>query len=435
MTLADLDRLIIQGLDGNPTAVGKHIDPHTAMQVSAFFNGVQIYADTIGSLPLHLYERLQPRGRRRATERQLYHVLHTEPNPYMSAKSFRSALEGHIPGWGNAYAEIVWDDAGEVRELWPLRPDRTEPVWHGGQLWYQTRIETQGYLLPAFRVLHVPGFGFDGVRGYSVVKLARESLGLSLATEEHGARLFGNGAVPKTVLEYPGKLSDKAEENLKTSFEQRHMGLDKSHRLAILQEGMKLQQIGLDNEDSQFLQTRQFEISEIARWLNLPPHMLKDLTRSSNNNIEHQGLEFVQYSLTPHLVAWEQAIALRCMTREERRRYYAEHAVEGLLRGDSAARSQWYREMAGIGVYSINDIRERENENPVEGGDERFVPLNMGLLRNAGEGKERDRGHMTVNEKRIEDGLLPIPGGDAIFLPSSTIPALEFPEEEAEGAM
>jgi len=391
-TLAQPDSWLSEVLGGGRTYAGVHVDHTTALTNSAVFNAIRIYAETIGSLPLILYRRLEPRGKERARDHYLYRLLHDAPNPEMTAMQFRETLQGHLVTWGNAYAYKVFDNAGRIVELWPLRPDRVtvrrvdEPVPTAfglaspGDVIYEVTLPNgERRVLSRAEVWHIPGLGFDGLVGYSPITLARQAIGLALATEEFGARWFGEGGRPAGVLKHPNQLSDKARERIRADWERLHSGLERSHRIAILEEGVEWQQIGIPPEDSQFLQTRKFQVTEIARWFNLPPHILKDLDRSTNNNIEQQSIELVVYSFRPWFVRWEQSIKVHLLPREQWDIYFAEFLVEGLLRGDIESRYRAYAMARQWGWMSANDVRELENMNPLPGksGDIYLVPMNM----------------------------------------------------------
>jgi len=376
-TYSDLDTVTAKS--------GVSLSNQSALQVSAYFAAVSLLAQTVGQLPLILYERLDPRGKQRAQNHQLYHILHSEPNPYMSAYTFKETLEGHLASWGNAYAEIEWDlssgwDNRTVESLWPLRPDRMEVMWDKGAIVYQyTMLSGEQFKLKPEQVLHIPGFGFDGLVGYDPLTIAREPLGLAKGMEEFGARFFANGSALNGVLQHPGpqRLSKEATELMRTSWEGMHKGLTNSHRIAILQEGVTYKEVGIAPENAQFLESRKFQVAEIARIMHVPLHMLGDLERSTNNNIEEQALEFVQYTMMPWLVRWEQEVTRKLLPESQRKVYFAEFLVDGLLRGNSQARGDYYTKLFQIGALSPNDAREKENLNPVEGGDEYYVPLNM----------------------------------------------------------
>jgi HK97 family phage portal protein len=365
------------------TTAGVSITEEKSLTYSPVYAAVRVLTDMVSSLPLFVYRRLE-RGKERATEHPLYSVLHEQANPEMTSLVFREVLQGHLATWGNAYAEIQRGERGQVVALWPLLPDRTWPERRNGQRRIMTVVGGQQIALPADRVLHIMGFGFDGLQGYSPIRLARESLGLTAAAESFGAQWFGNGARVAGMLSHPGKLGPDGRKRLREGWEESHKGLSNAHRVAVLEEGMTWTQIGIPPDDSQFLETRKFQVDEVARWFKVPPHMIASLERATFSNIEQQGIDFVVHTARPWLVRWEQAILTQLFTDEERREYYAEFLIDALMRGDSAARASFYQSLFNIGTLSPNDILELENRNPVEGGDQRFVPLNMVPLDAAG---------------------------------------------------
>ncbi len=364
---------------------GLSVTPELALNVAAVFACVRILAEGEAALPLVTYRRLAGGGKERAPEHPLYRLLHDLPNPEMTSIELRETMMGHLNTWGNAYADIELNRAGQVRALWPLPPNKVKPLRMNGELVYKVRLpkmDEQGNferMLSKDRVLHIHGLGFDGIQGYSPVQLARQSIGLAIAAEQFGSTFYSNGARPGGVLKHPGRLGDEAYKRLKESWEKRHKGIDKANRVAILEEGLDYQEIGIPPEDAQFLQTRKFQIQEIARWFRVPPHMLADLDRATFSNIEHLGLEFVIYTLTPWLVRWEQAIYRDLLTEGERDSVFVEHLVDGLLRGDIKARYEAYSIGRQNGWLSADDIRRMENMNPLPGdqGDMYLVPLNM----------------------------------------------------------
>ncbi len=380
---------LLASASGWDTAAGVHITPENALQLTAVLACVRVLAEGVGSLPFILYERLE-RGKRRATDHYLYELLHDQPNPEMTALEFREVLQGHVGTWGNGYAEIELDGFGRVRALWPLRPDRMKVRRRQGQLEYVYQLPDpvggQPVVLRRELVHHIRGFGFDGLVGYSPISLARQAIGLTAAAQEYGARFFGNDATPGLVLQHPGKLKPQAEDNIRKSWQERHGPLDQKHRLAILEEGMKVEKIGLPPEDSQFLQTRKFQVTEIARLYNVRPHMIADLEKATFSNIEHQAIEHVVYTLRPWFVRWEQASRRDLIPFADRKRFFAEFLVDGLLRGDMKSRYDAYGVGRQWGWFSANDVLELENRNPIEGGDIYLTPLNMIPASQAGEG-------------------------------------------------
>jgi HK97 family phage portal protein len=366
---------------------GVSINERNALTTVTVYACVRILSETMASLPLMLYRRLG-RGKGRASDHEIYRILHDQPNPEMTSFIFRETLMGHLATWGNAYAQIEWEDRTRIKALWPLYPDRMQVVrdLETKQIvykYYPSSAERAGssgmVTLPAYRILHIPGLGFDGMVGYSPISLAREAIGLAKATEEFGSTFFKNGAHASGVLEHPSKLGDVAFQNLKKSFTEQSTGLGNAHKPLILEEGMKWHELSIPPEDAQFLATREFQRDEIASFFHIPPHMIGDLSHATFSNIEEQALEFVVYTMRPWLVRWEQTMNMKLLTPEEQQTYFTEFLVDGLLRGNIAARYNAYATGRQWGWLSANDIRELENMNPLPGeqGDTYLTPLNM----------------------------------------------------------
>lgn len=368
---------------GSASSTGVTVNENTAMNSTAVFACVRILAETVASLPLPVYKRLREGGKERDPTHPLYGVLHDQANEEMTSFTWRETIMGHVLTWGNAYSEIEWGNNGHVRALWPLRPDKTWPERNERtkKLEYYT-ILSDGTVakLPPERILHLKGLGFDGLVGYSPIRMAREAIGLSLATEEFGARFFGNGAQPGGIVTYPGKLSDEAYERYKNDVRDEHTGLSKSHRLMVLEEGLEYHQVGIPPEDAQFLETRKFQLNEIARIFRVPPHMIGDLERSTNNNIEHQSIEFVIHTIRPWLVRWEQEMRSKLLiTPRDLRRFLIEFLVEGLLRGDIKSRSEALQLQRQNGIINADEWRELENMNPQPDGKGKIYLANSAL--------------------------------------------------------
>lgn len=368
----------------NATASGLAISPEAALRSTAVFACVRVISETLASLPLILYRRLAPRGKDRAVDHPLYPLLHDRPNPEMTSFTFRETLTSHITLWGNGIAEMQLDGAGRVVALWPLAPNVTRLERDKtGQLWYVTFVPGTGQVgIPSYRIFHVRGLGLTGLWGLSPIGLARQAIGLALATEEYGARFFGNGAQPGVVLKHPGQLKDEAYNRLVKSWDASHTGLSNAHRTAILEEGMGIEKIGIPNDDAQFLETRKFQVRDIARLFRIAPHLVGDLEQATFSNIEQQSLEFVTYTMLPWFARWEQEISRSLLLESERADYFAEFLVDGLLRGDLLSRYQAYAIGRQWGWLSADDVREKENENPLPGGvgTTYLSPLNMETL-------------------------------------------------------
>lgn len=356
---------------------GVRVGVEDALAYSAVYNAVTIYAQTVATLPLHVYRVLPDGSKERLTGHPVQRLLHERPNPALDSYRWRETMMVHLLLWGNAYAEIMEQDGSPV-ELWPIPPWLVRPRLEGRDVVYEVaQPGASSVVLGSKQVFHVAGLGFDGLQGKSVIGLARESLGLALAAERFGAQFFGSGANMSGVLAHPGTLSETALENLRRQWHELYSGLDNAHRIAILEEGMRFERISIPPEDAQFLQVREHQVEEVARWFNMPPTMLKDLRRATFSNAEQEALSFVKYSLLPWLRRIESAIKHQLLSGTDQADLFAEFTVEGLLRGDTATRYTAYATARQWGWLSANDIRRLENLDPVEGGDVYLQPLNM----------------------------------------------------------
>ena len=373
---------------------GKQVNERTSMQMTAVYSCVRILSEAVASLPLNVYRYTETGGKEKAIDHSLYRLLHDEPNPEMSSFIFRETLMTHLLLWGNAYAQIIRNGKGEVIALYPLMPDRmTVDRDSNGRLYYKYRksnddaptMESGVVSLAPSDVLHVPGLGFDGLVGYSPIAMAKNAIGLAIAAEEYGSKFYANGAAPSGVLEHPGTLKDPTR--VRDSWNSTFGGSSNSHKIAVLEEGMKYTPISISPNEAQFLETRKFQINEIARIFRVPPHMVGDLEKSSFSNIEQQSLEFVKYTLDPWVIRWEQALYRTLLSEEEKKNYFFKFNVEGLLRGDYQSRMQGYATARQNGWMSANDIRELEDLDriPAElGGDLYLINGNMLPLESAG---------------------------------------------------
>lgn len=392
------------------TTSGKPVNERTAMQTTAVYACVRILAEAVASLPLHVYEYQDDGGKKLVHDHPLYYLLHDEPNSEMTSFVFRETLMSHLLIWGNAYAQIIRDGAGRVLGLYPLLPDKMEVQRDDrGNIYYvysrnsdeNPMFKEYGNIkLKAEDVLHIPGLGFDGLIGYSPIAMAKNAVGMTLACEEYGASFFANGANPGGVLEHPGVLKDPSK--VRESWNSVYRGVNNAHKIAVLEEGMKYQQIGIPPEEAQFLETRKFQINEIARLYRIPPHMVGDLDKSSFSNIEQQSLEFVKYTLDPWVIRWEQSLQRSLLLPGEKGKYFIKLNVDGLLRGDYQSRMNGYAVGRQNGWFSANDIREMENMNPIpdeEGGNLYLVNGAMTKLADAGAFAGADNGGQKEEEK------------------------------------
>ena len=366
---------------------GKNVNERTSMQMTAVYACVRILSEAVAGLPLHLYRYREDGGKEKATDHKLYSLLHDEPNPEMSSFVFRETLMTHLLLWGNAYAQIIRNGKGEIMALYPLMPNKmTVERDDKGQLYYRyQKSSEEGAKLPNSSinldpsdVLHIPGLGFDGLVGYSPIAMAKNAIGMAIACEEYGAKFFANGAAPSGVLEHPGTIKDPAR--VREAWQGQFGSSSNAGKVAVLEEGMKYTPISISPEQAQFLETRKFQINEIARIFRVPPHMVGDLEKSSFSNIEQQSLEFVKYTLDPWVIRWEQSLSRALFNTDEKKQYFFKFNVEGLLRGDYASRMSGYATARQNGWMSANDIRELENLDRIpkeDGGDLYLVNGNM----------------------------------------------------------
>ncbi|WP_320054954.1 phage portal protein [Acidilutibacter cellobiosedens] len=367
------------------TPSGKTVNERTAMQTTAVYACVRILAETIASLPLHTYINTE-NGKEKAMDHPLYPLLSSSPNPEMTSFVFRETLMGHLLLWGNSYSQIIRDGRGKIIAIYPLLPDKmTVSRSEKGEIYYVYNKEGHDYILRKEEVLHIPGLGFDGLIGYSPIAMAKNAIGMAIATEEYGAKFFANGANPGGVLEHPGIVKDP--QRIRDSWNSVYQGTSNAHRVAVLEEGMKFSPIGIPPEQAQFLETRKYQTEEICRIFRVPPHLVGDLERATFSNIEHQSISFVVHTIRPWLVRIEQSINKSLFTDKEKQKYFVSFVVEGLLRGDYESRMRGYSIGIQNGFMSPNDIRRLENLNPIpseEGGNTYMVNGNMLKLKDVG---------------------------------------------------
>ena len=382
------------------TASGKYVTERSAMQMTAVYCCVRILSEAVASLPLQFYRYTDDGGKEKAVEHPLYFLLHDEPNPEMTSFIFRETL-------------------------YPLMPDRMKVDRdEHGRLYYEYTVYDSDDVdgrkgtnkvgrtvrLQPHDVLHIPGLGFDGLVGYSPIAMAKNAIGLAIATEEYGSKFFANGAAPSGVLEHPGTIKDPSK--VRESWQATFGGSGNANKIAVLEEGMKYTPISISPEQAQFLETRKFQIDEIARIFRVPPHMIGDLEKSSFNNIEQQSLEFVKYTLDPWVSRWEQAMVRALLTPDEKKKYFFKFNVDGLLRGDYQSRMNGYATARQNGWMSANDIRELENLDRIpaeQGGDLYLINGNMTKLEDAGifaadgNGKEENSDEEVLELEKQED--------------------------------
>lgn len=357
----------------------KSVSEEKALTIDAVYACVNLYARTLASMPLILYEK-GPNGKQRALNHPLYNLLHDEPNPNMSSHTFRKIMEASLKLYGNAYAHIEYDKNWQVKALWPFSPNCVTPKrdLKSGELYYDCILfDGSAKRLRAYEIIHIPGLGFDGISGRSPICQFAETMGLSLEIKNYGRNFFKNGARPSGILEHPGQLSEQAQKRLERKFEQRYGGTENTGKTMLLEEGMTYKAVGVPPEEAQFLEARKYGVNEIARIYGVPPHMIADLEHATYTNIESQDINFAKHSILPECVNWEQELARKLLTAKDRERYEIEFNMEGLVRGDLQSRYQAYAIGRQWGFLTADDIRAKENMGNVDGGDTTYTPLNM----------------------------------------------------------
>ncbi len=377
---------LLTGAFGN--ASKEKVNNSTALTVSSLFACIRNVSEDIGKMPLKVY-RKDDEYRYEESRHPLTRLLQYQPNPEMTAISFRETLNAQAMGWGNAYAEIQRDISGRPRALWPLRPDRVT-------MYRETATDRPFYRVTngkggqsdiwAEDILHIHGLGFDGVSGYNIVQCAAQAVGAAIGMDKFAGAYFANGMHQSGILKHPGTLSAPAQKRLKKQLVDEYGGAEQAHQTLIIEEGMDFVANIIDPKASQMIETRQFSVTEFCRWLRVPPHKVADLTKATFSNIEEQNIDYVQDGLLGWCERWEQALWWKLLSEKEKQAgLYFEHVVEGLLRGNVLARYEAYSRMWDRGVLSINEIRSKENLNPIDGGNRHFVPMNFVPLEDAGQ--------------------------------------------------
>ena len=366
---------------GITTDAGVNITNDTALQISAVFDSIRVISEDVAKLPLQIFERLD-KGRNKRSDVNLWRLFNESPNPEMDAMSYRNTIVGHMLGFGNTYSEIIKDVNGQVAQLWPVDPKKVTPARRedGSLFYWVTDANGQRQEVEPERLFRIPGFGFDGIQGYNVISYARQGLGLARGAELYGSKFFGNGAKASLVLEIPQELSEKASDNLIKSV-RKQVGGTNQHSVLLAEQGAKFTTMSLSQKDSQYLETRQFSVADIARWFRIQPHKIADLSKSAFSNIEEQNIDYVVDTLTPWFVRIEQAIHWQLMTPEQKaENLFAKHNSNALLRGDIKSRYEAYASGIMNGWFTRNEAREREELNPIDGLDDPLVPLNMAVV-------------------------------------------------------
>jgi len=365
---------------GTQTAAGTWVTPDTALRIAAVYRAVEVISLGVAMTELALYKEIDRRlGKQRAYDNPLYDLLHDSPNPWQTSFEFREMMTANCLLNGNAYAAITRRGDGVITQLAPLNPERVRPYWSKGAVWYEFRpLSGQDYQqIAADEMFHLKAFSRDGITGLSPIALMRESVGLAQAGEEFQARFFSNDATPPMVLTTPQVLDDEARKRLQQSWVEGGAGLPNAFRPRVLEQGLDVKTVGVNNHDAEFLNLRKYQVTDIARIFGVPPHMIGDLDRATFNNIEQLSLEFVTYCLTPWFERWTQALARDLMSAKMRSSYFYQFRSEALVVADVLQRYQAWNAAILSGWINRNEVREREGFNPEPGLDAFLEPLNV----------------------------------------------------------
>lgn len=386
--VSDLEHWLIHGDSGTSFRDSSDVNETTALTSSAVWSAVLQLGSTIGALPLSLNQKVAPGKTVTLDDNNVHFLMHLQPNPEMTSMIAREAMVGQLLLYGVSYAEKELDRSGNIKAIWPLLSSEMKTIRRDGQLFYRHTPSDGGKItfLPRERILHIPYLTTNGLANYSPIEINKEAIALSLELEKYASLFFQNNAKPAAVIEIPGGLSEKAAKNFKKSWNQQTEGLDNAHRTAILEEGIKLHEYGSTPANSQSIEQREFQLDEVARVFNLPPHMLKNLKRATYSNIEEQMREVVIFTLNQLVVRMEQNYTVQLLSERDYRenKIFFKHNLSGLLRGDTKARWDAYAQAFNMGVYSPNTILQLEDMNTYEGGDDRYIQLNMQKVQDVG---------------------------------------------------
>lgn len=360
---------------GAPVSSGVQVDEFSALRLAVVFACIHVISESVAQIPLKVYEKLPTGGKREAPEHPLYRLLHDCPNDEMTSFTWRESSTGHLCGWGNCYSFIDWGADGRPRSLELLTPDRVCPRRLDSGLLVYDVLSNKGQVTRYAKeqILHVPFWGYDGIIGYSPIRMMAESIGAAIAAQQHIGAFFKNGAVPAIVLTHPDHMSADAQNRFREDWESMHGGPLSAHRLAILEEGMKLETLSISPADAQLIDIMKLSRSQIAGIFRVPAHMINDLDKATFSNVDQLSIEFVKFSLSPWLERIEQTINRRLFLPSEQGRYMCEFVTDGLLRGDPKARNEAHRVAIMGGWKSINEVRAEENLQPIPGGDKHFM--------------------------------------------------------------
>ena len=370
---------------GTNTNTGVNVSEDSALSYSTVYACVRVLSESVASLPISVLKKENDGDRTNDITHPVYKLLAKRPNSYMTSFTWRQILMTNLVLNGNSFFKIERDSSARPVSLTYIHSDNVYCKLVDGELYYE--IKKTNEIVSHENMLHFLGLGYDGIKGKSVIETHRDTIGLSIAANKFGGSFYGNAAAPSGILSHPGKLSKEAAERLKYSWNSTYAGgPNNAHKTAILEEGMAFKPVSLSPQDADFLNTRKFQVSEIARIFRVPPHMIGDLERATFSNIEQQSLDFLIHTLRPYLVNLEQELERKLFRENEQDTYYIKFNTNGLLRGDSEARAKFYKDMSSIGVLSVNEIRRLEDLNDIgDIGDQHYYALNYGAIGEANE--------------------------------------------------
>lgn len=382
-SLVSPDQWLTEWVNGGPVVAGQSVTPETALKVSAVYAACNLLSRTIASLSLAQFERM-PNGGVNEINTTESLTLTEEPHPFYTSYSWRSTAMLHLCLRGNHYSRLYFDRNGRVNKVEILHPDAVEPFIYKNNLYYRVALESGTVVLMSDEVLHFKNFADDGILGKSPLTYARETIGMSLASSSYSSTMYANGGGLKGIITAPGMLQDKQVQGLREGMMSVMKDYERTGSIGVLQSGATFQQVAISPRDAQFIENAKFSVSDIARFYGVPLHLIGDLDRSTNNNIEHQSIEFVMHCIRPHVKAWEAEINRKCVRISDKGKVFFRFNIDSLLRGDSASRAQYYAQMLNLGVYSIDEVRKLENLNPVSDGtgSQHFIQSNMTTLSN-----------------------------------------------------
>lgn len=378
------EQWFLDWINGGASVAGQRVTPETALKVSAVYAACNLLSRTMGSLSLGFFEKTKDGGSIEISDTTEAITLTAEPHPFYNDYDFRSTAMLHLCLRGNHYSRLYFDRAGRVNKIEMLNPDSVYPFIYKDKLYYNSVKDGKEQILMPGEVLHFKNFSDDGIMGKSPIAYARETIGMSLAASEYASVMYENGGGLRGVVEYPSMLKDGQVDELRKHFINVMKNYKDTGSVGVLQNGAKFTQLALSPKDAQFIENAKFTVADVARFYGVPLHLIGDLERSTNNNIEHQGIEYVMHSIRPIVKSWEAEINRKCIRSIDKGRNFFRFNLDSLLRGDSAARSEYYAKMLNLGVYSLDEVRRLENMNPIEGGAGKihYMQVNMTTLDN-----------------------------------------------------